>query len=96
MYVEVLDHARHDGGGLGRAIGFSRQDTFRGLPAEHVFLVGSYSRCLLIHFVYFYTVDSRKIELLIDYFFRKNKIQEVFFFFLNSRRAILNLVSSVL
>ena len=27
MYVEVLDHARHDGGGLGRAIGFSRQDS---------------------------------------------------------------------
>ena len=45
-------------------------------PTEHVFLVGSYSRCLLIHFVYFYTVDSRKIESLIDYFFRKNKIQE--------------------
>ena len=34
MYVEVLDHARHDGGGLGRAIGFSPQDTFRGLPAH--------------------------------------------------------------
>ena len=32
MYVEVLDHARHDGGGLGRAIGFSRQDSGSRLP----------------------------------------------------------------
>ena len=57
MYVEVLDHARHDGGGLGRAIGFSRQDSVshsrHGLVTEHVFLVGSYSDCLLkmSHFV---------------------------------------------
>ena len=32
MYVEVLDHARHDGGGLGRAIGFSRQHSGSRLP----------------------------------------------------------------
>ena len=32
MYVEVLDHARHDGGGLGRAIGFSRQDSVSRSP----------------------------------------------------------------
>ena len=32
MYVEVLDHARHDGGGLGRAIGFSRQDSVARSP----------------------------------------------------------------
>ena len=32
MYVEVLDHARHDGGGLGRAIGFSREDTVSRSP----------------------------------------------------------------
>ena len=47
MYVEVLDHARHDGGGLGRAIDFPDKIAFPGLATEHVFLVRSYSECLL-------------------------------------------------
>ena len=48
MYVEVLDHARHDGGGLGRAIGFSRQDSVS--QSRHA-LVRSHADCLLTEII---------------------------------------------
>ena len=50
MYVEVLDHARHDGGGLGRARGFSPQDSVaRSRHGTRVF--GTFLRALPLKFL---------------------------------------------
>ena len=45
MPHQVFDHARHDGGGLGRATIFSRKDS--DSPCPHT-VVRSYMHCLLI------------------------------------------------